>query len=77
MNTNALLDNTAARPEALPENLPGPDAAPQPGAALVVARWNSWVRLYFPEEGILEWVNLQDVPYTTASPPEAPEGGYP
>ena len=57
--------------------LPRPEDAPQPGAALVVDRWNSWVRLYFPDEGVMEWVNLQDVPHAPASPPEAQEVGSP
>jgi hypothetical protein len=54
-----------------------PQQAPQPGAALVVARWNSWVQVYFPDEDVKEWVNLQDVPFEPASPPEATAGGFP
>ena len=29
--------------------------------ALVLARWNSWVRLYFPETGEMAWVDLREV----------------
>ena len=41
--------------------------APAPGAALVVARWNSWVRLYWPESGRIEWVDLRETPYENLS----------
>jgi len=65
------VDTNRIRTEQLPQQ------APQPGAALVLARWNSWVRLYFPDEGVAEWVNLQDVPFEPASPPEATVDGSP
>jgi len=42
-----------------------PEHAPQPGAALVIARWNSWVRVYFPETQETTWVNLEEVGYQT------------
>ena len=42
-------------------------AAPQPGAALVVARWNSWVRLYWPDTGRIEWVDLRETPFENLS----------
>ena len=29
--------------------------------ALVLARWNSWVRLYFPATGETSWVDLREV----------------
>ena len=29
--------------------------------ALVLARWNSWVRLYFPDTGETAWVDLREV----------------
>lgn len=29
--------------------------------ALVLARWNSWVRLYFPDTGEMAWVDLREV----------------
>ena len=41
--------------------------APQPGAALVVARWNSWVRLYWPETGQIEWVDLRETKFENLS----------
>ena len=36
-----------------------PAEAGQP--ALVVARWNSWVRLYYPGTGEMTWVDLREV----------------
>lgn len=45
--------------ETLPLELP--TTPPQPGAALVLERWNSWARLYFPETQEWSWVNLADV----------------
>lgn len=36
-------------------------APPRPGAALVVDRWNSWARLWFPENDETAWVNLAEV----------------
>lgn len=35
-------------------------ADPRPGAALVVARWNAWARLWFPETGEAVWVKLEE-----------------
>ena len=29
--------------------------------ALVLARWNSWVRLYYPATGETAWVDLREV----------------
>jgi hypothetical protein len=29
--------------------------------ALVMARWNSWVRLYYPSTGEMTWVDLREV----------------
>ncbi|HIF41249.1 MAG TPA: hypothetical protein EYQ74_09140 [Planctomycetes bacterium] len=39
-------------------------AVPRPGAALVVARWNAWARLWFPETGEAAWVNLDEFDFT-------------
>ena len=39
-------------------------ATPRPGAALVVARWNAWARLWFPETGEAVWVNLDELDFT-------------
>jgi hypothetical protein len=36
---------------------------PQPEPALVLDRWNSWVRLYFPSSGGTGWINLAEVDY--------------
>jgi len=38
-------------------------ANPRRGAALVVARWNAWARLWFPETGEAAWVNLDEVDF--------------
>ncbi len=32
----------------------------------VVARWNSWVHVYDPASGLLQWVNLEEAPYAPA-----------
>ncbi len=29
--------------------------------ALVLARWNSWVRVYYPDTGETAWVDLREV----------------
>lgn len=41
------------------------DAPPQPQhePAMVLERWNSWVRLYFPSSGGTGWINLDEVDY--------------
>lgn len=36
--------------------------APHPDAALVLQRWNGWVRLYWPASDETQWVNLDEVP---------------
>jgi hypothetical protein len=36
-----------------------PEQEAQP--ALVMARWNSWVRLYYPATGEMTWVDLREV----------------
>lgn len=48
---------------------PPPATSPAPGAALVLARWNSWVRVYWPETGTTAWVDLAE----TAHEPLPPE----
>lgn len=51
-------------------------APPRPGAALVVDRWNSWARLWFPENDETAWVNLAEVGFHrvqatgSATPPD-------
>ena len=41
-------------------------------SALVLARWNQWVRLYFPATGDVLWVDLREVGYEVVRPaPEA------
>jgi hypothetical protein len=37
-------------------------------SALVLARWNSWVRLYFPKTGDILWVDLREVGYEVVHP---------
>lgn len=41
--------------------------------ALVVDRWNSWVRVWFPDTGDLAWINLDEHPFEklSDSPDEA------
>jgi hypothetical protein len=41
------------------EDEQAPAGAAQP--ALVLARWHSWVRLYFPATGETAWVDLREV----------------
>lgn len=38
------------------------DTPPQ-SPALVLQRWNSWVRVYLPETGEVRWVDLSSTPY--------------
>ena len=37
--------------------------APPPAPAMVVARWNSWARVWFPDTQESMWVNLDEVGY--------------
>jgi hypothetical protein len=38
------------------------DGEPPAGEpSLVIARWNSWVRLYYPATGEMTWVDLREV----------------
>lgn len=37
------------------------DEPPVPGAALVLQRWNSWAKVWFPETDSTTWVNLAEV----------------
>jgi len=32
----------------------------------VVARWNSWVQVYDPASGAVQWVNLEEAAYAPA-----------
>ena len=41
------------------------DSPPLPGSALVVERWNAWVRVRFPDSGETAWVNLDEVGFQT------------
>ena len=47
---------------------------PQPGAALVTARWNSWVRVWFPDTDETTWVNLDEVGFETVPAPGSAAG---
>jgi hypothetical protein len=40
-----------------------PTPQPQHEPAMVLERWNSWVRLYFPSSGGTGWINLDEVDY--------------
>jgi hypothetical protein len=40
---------------------------PQPGAVLVLERWNSWVRVLEPVSGTTHWVDLSDTGFETVS----------
>ena len=52
-----------------------PDGIPsRPAAALVLARWNSWARLWFPESGTTTWVDLATVGFETVPAPGSVAG---
>lgn len=55
--------------ETLPLELPS--TAPRPGAALVLERWNSWARLYFPETQEWTWVDLAETGFERLPRPAA------
>jgi len=42
--------------------------APPAGAALVLARWHSWVRVWIPDRGEITWVNLDETSFRTVAP---------
>lgn len=63
---------------ALPTRIPcamttTPDA-PQASPALVLQRWNSWVRVYLPETREVRWVDLSEATYEPL-PEGAPPAG--
>ena len=63
MNTNATLPaSEVARPSLQP---------PQPGAVLVVERWNRWVRVLDPVTQMTSWIDLDEVGFETVEPPRA------
>lgn len=43
--------------------------------ALVVERWNAWVRVWIPDTGELRWINLDEAPYELLEHAEEPLGG--
>ena len=47
-----------------------PECAP----ALVVDRWNSWVRVWFPDSGDLTWINLDEHRFEVLSDSPDEEG---
>jgi hypothetical protein len=49
-----------------------PQPEPQAEPALVLERWNSWVKLYFPASGGTGWVNLGDREWERLEPAAAP-----
>ena len=53
---------------------PSIEAAPQ-SPALVLERWNSWVRVYLPDTGETRWVDLGEVAYERMdAPPSGAQG---
>ncbi|MFN0241953.1 MAG: hypothetical protein ACKVWV_03600 [Planctomycetota bacterium] len=40
---------------------------PAPGAVLVLERWNSWVRVFDPQEGAARWIDLGDIAFEAVS----------
>ena len=46
--------------------------SPHPDAALVIQRWNSWVRVLWPSTGETRWVDLGEEGYELVA--EAEEG---
>lgn len=41
----------------------GAHSSPHPDAALVIQRWNSWVRVLWPASGETRWVDLGEEGY--------------
>jgi hypothetical protein len=62
-------------PPAAPPRTPRPMTSsidtPRQSPALVLQRWNSWVRVYLPETGEVRWVDLSSTPH---EPLESAEG---
>jgi hypothetical protein len=46
-----------------------PEPEPETQAALVLERWNSWVKLYFPSSGGTGWINLGEADYEVLDGP--------
>jgi len=40
--------------------------------ALVVERWNAWVRVWIPDTGELRWIHLDEEPYELLEHAEEP-----
>ena len=49
--------------------------APPVRPALVLDRWNSWVRVLFPETGETRWVDLTQTGYEPLAPESGPRRG--
>ena len=48
--------------------IPSPPGAPSPAAALVLERWNSWVRVWLPHTGETVWVDLDQQDFEVMAP---------
>lgn len=46
--------------------------APTESPALVLQRWNSWVRVYLPETREVRWVDLSEMGYAPLPDGEPP-----
>ena len=44
-----------------------PVEPPPPRPALVLERWNSWARVFFPDTQEWTWVDLAEVPFEPAA----------
>lgn len=49
--------------------LDSPPTAP-PTRALVLARWNSWVQVWFPDTDEREWIDLGETAFAPTEPAE-------
>jgi len=50
------------------------EETPEQTAVQVVAVWNSWVQVRFPDTGETTWVNLEETPHQATEAPEAAPG---
>jgi hypothetical protein len=54
----------------LPFSAPAPQP-PQPGAVLVLQRWNQWVQVLDPATESTHWIDIGEVGFETVVPPRA------
>lgn len=50
-------------------------ASPHPDAALVIQRWNSWVRVLWPASGETRWIDLAEEGFEVLPGPDALAAG--